>query len=201
VRRLGLALVLLAVAAGCGDEQPRGVEVTEADDDVFAGPARPSMAFDTVYADSGLYADPRLRPDSLRADSLRRDSLRQDSLRRAEVVRPDFRTFWPRFQAAVRQGPDAVRPLTAFSERLGEPAFELLYDVAFGGEPYRSRVLALTPRDFALEGASREATILIGYDADGQIVPQDEADTESSVSIRFEVVGGAYRLGEINPAG
>ncbi len=202
MRRLALVLVLLAVAAGCGDGQPRGVEVTEADDDVFAGPSRPSLALDTVYADSGLYADPRLRPDSLRADSLRRDSLRQDSLRRAEVARPDFRTFWPTFQSAVRRDRAAVAALAAFSDGFTRADFDaMLYEAAFGGGPFRDGVLALTARDFRRDGTRRQSAVVVGYDAEGQIVPQDEALTESAAVLTFDVVGGAYRLVGVELAG
>ena len=202
--RLGVLVGLVAAGliGGCGDDRPRGVTVTEAEDEAPLRPARPSLTLDTVYADSGLYADPSLRPDSLRRDSLRRDSLRADSTRQAAERRagPDFRTFWPTFRAAVETGPEAVRLLAA-TARLPRDEFDRLYDAAFGGPPFRDLALALTPRDFRTDGTAREARLVIGYDTDGNAVPQDEATTESSVTLRFEVVDGAYRLVAIERAG
>ena len=199
-----LALAVLVVA-GCGGDRPQGVTVTEAEDPAGGPAARPSLAFDTVYTDSGAFTDPSLQPDSLRADSLRRDSLRADALRRDSLRRaargPDFRTFWAAFQDAVRQDEPAVRALASYSDRLDQEAFEGLYEAAFVGEPFRSRVLALTPRDFARDGAAREVTVIVGYDAGGNVVPQDEAETEASLTLRFEVVEGTYRLVRVAPAG
>ena len=194
------ALALAVVAAGlaaCGGERPQGVEVTEADDGlVVARAPRPAgAASDTVYADSGLYADPRL-------DSLRRDSLGRDSLAPAPAppppadaapAGPDFRAFWPRFRAAVEAGPDRAAGLAAFSDRLPRDRWADTWARAFDG-PFRPGVLALTARDFARDGEARRATVVVGYDADGAVVRQDEAVRESRLALRFEVVDGAYRL-------
>ena len=208
--RLALLVGLAALVVGCGGERPRGVEVTAADDDAVLGRApRPSAAFDTVYADSGLYADPRLRPDSLHADSLRRDSLtasasrfRQDSLRRAEAARPDFRTFWPAFQAAVRRDRAAVAALAAFSERFSRADFDGdLYAAAFAEGPFRDGALALSARDFRRDGTRRQASVVVGYDRDGRVVRQDEAAREEAVVLTFDVVDGAYRLVGVEPPG
>ncbi len=198
---VALAVASLAVAAaGCGGDQPRGVQVTEATDDARL-PARPrqSLAFDTVYADSGRYADPRL-------DSLRRDSLRADSLSArgdeagsespaAEPASPaaSFQAFWPRFRDAVRAGAEPTAALVRFSGDLRREDFGATFGSAFGA-PFRGPVLALAPRDFRRNGAAREVTVTVGYDARGEVVPEDEAETESSVTLRFDVVDGAYRL-------
>ena len=196
------ALLLAALAAGaCGGDRPQGVEITEAPPESEVRPGRRPAPLDTVYADSGLFADPRLRPDSLRADSLRRDSLRQDSLRRAAVARPDFRAFWPRFRRAVQAGPDSVAARTAFSDALPRDDFRGLYAVAFADSLFRPRVLGLTARDFRREGLRREVTVTVGFDADGRSVPEDEAVTESAVVLTFDVVDGAYRLVRVQQAG
>lgn len=201
MRPVGVAVALLLAA--CGGETPQPIEVTEAEPVTIPRPARPALApLDTIYADSGLYVDPSLRLDSLRADSLRRDSLRRDSLVRGAAARPDFRTFWPAFVEAVRQGPAAVAARTAFSASLTREEFDaMVYEHAFGADPFRAGVLALTARDFERDGTAREARVVVGYGADGEIVPQDEAETESSVGLRFEVVDGAYRLVRVAFAG
>ena len=202
-----LPATLAVLLVGCGGDKPRGVEVTEATDDArIATRSRPSQALDTTYADSGLFVDPRL--DSLRLDSLRADSLRRDSLRRGAEAGPaapsvpaaDFTAFWPRFKAAVRAGLEPTMALAQFSPDFPREDFGTTFEAAFG-DPFRSRVLALTPRDFRRDGTAREAMMTVGYDAEGEIVPQDEAETESAVIVRFDVVDGAYRLVSVQLAG
>lgn len=193
-------LVLAVALAACGGERPQGIEVTEAEPTPTVRPsARPTAPLDTVYADSGLFVDPSLRPDSLRADSLRRDSLRLDSLARAaDVTAPDFRTFWPRFRAALEDGPAAAAPFVAL-EDAGEPVEATLARVLEGA--FLDGALALTARDFRRDATSRTARVVVGYDADGNVVPQEEALTESSVTLRFDVLEGAYRLVGLEVAG
>ncbi len=194
MRRASVIALAVALGAGCGGESPKGVQVTEAPPESELRPSvRRPAPLDTVYADSGPFVDPRLRPDSLRLDSLRRDSLARDSVRRA-VAAPDFRVAWPAFVAAIRRDRAAVRALAAFSDRLPEADFPALYDAALGPGPFRDGVLALTARDFRRAGTARQATVTVGYGADGHVVPEDEAVTESTATLRFDVVDGAYRL-------
>ena len=200
MRALVLALAAAALPlAGCGGDPPRGVQVTEATDDARL-PARPrqSLASDTVYADSGRFVDPRL--DSLRRDSLRADSLlvlgdgaRDAPPAEAAPQAPGFQTFWPRFRDAVRAGAEPTAAMARFSGALRREDFATTFESAFGA-PFRGPVLALTPRDFRRDGTAREVTVTVGYDARGEVVPEDEAETESSVTLRFDVVDGAYRL-------
>lgn len=193
MRRAALALALLV--AGCGGGDRQSVVVTEADAPAPRAQRAGLSPLDTVYADSGLFVDPSLRLDSLRADSLRRDSVRLDSLTRATPAAPDFRRFWPRFQSAVRRDRAAVAALAAFSGTMTRDEFdEIYYDAAFRDGPFREKVLALTPRDFERDGTARRVWIVVGFDVDGEIVPEDEADTESGLELRFDVVDGAYRL-------
>lgn len=204
--RRGLeALALGALALGlaaCGGDRPRTVEVTEAppESEVTREARRPS-ALDTTYADSGLFVDPRLRPDSLRADSLRRDSLLQDSLARVEARRPDFRAFWPTFREAIEEGLEAASARAAFSDSLARADFEDTWFPALAEPPFRAGVLALTARDFRREGTRRTASVTVGYDAEGRVVREDEAVTESSLILTFDVVDGAYRLVRAQIAG
>ncbi len=205
----------MALALGCGGDKPTGIEVTEAADDARL-PSRPRVApLDTVYADLGVFADSvagldalradslrrdSLRADSLRRDSLRADSLRQDSLRRDSVTRaepaaaaPDFRTFWPRFQTAFRAGLEPTLALAQLSADLSRRDVEAAVEAA-SGAPFRAGVRALSPRDFRRDGTARQATVTVGYDRDGAIVPQDEAVTEAALTLSFDVVEGGYRL-------
>ena len=198
------AAALLVGAAGCGGDSPRGVQVTEAADDARL-PDRPrqSLAFDTVYADSGRYVDPRL--DSLRRDSVRADSLLAATAGAASPPEPaaqaaSFQAFWPRFKDAVRAGAQPTAALARFSVDLRREDFGATFESAFGA-PFRGPVLALTARDFRRDGTAREVTVTVGYDAEGQVVPEDEAETESSVVLRFDVVEGAYRLISVALAG
>lgn len=195
-------LLALAVALGaCGGERPQGVEVTEADDEVASAPARPSVgALESAAPDTAGIAEAQ-RDSLTRADALRRDSLRQDSLARAEAARPDFRVFWPRFRTAVLGGRDGVAARTAFSDDLPPEAFELLYEVAFGPGPFRDGLQRLSARDFRRDGTRREAVVVVAYDADGRVVPEDEGVTESGLVLAFDVVDGAYRLVGLQLAG
>ena len=193
MRALAVTLGLALVVGGCGGDQPRGVQVTEADEAPLP-PVRPrrSAGFDSVYADSGPYAD--LRVDSLRLDSLRRDSVRASTPPPPSApAAPDFGAFWPRFRDAARAGRPRAEALAAFSSTTSQESFERAYATAFS-EPFRAGVLALTPRDFRRDGAARQATVVVGYDAGGRVVPQDEAVAEASATLRFDVVDGAYRL-------
>ncbi len=185
-----LLLVLLAPLAlgACGGDERQGVAVTEGDPVATIVPPgpRPSAAFDTVYADSGFYADPGL--DSLTADSLAGAS------ETPAPSGPDFRAFWTTFRAAVREGEDAVAALARFGvDGLARTTVDA-HVAALLEAPFRDRVLALTARDFRIRGDARDVTVTVGYDADGAIVPEDEAVTESSLLLRFEPRDGAYRL-------
>ena len=188
-RLAALALIL----AACGSE-PEGVTVTEAEPDGYVAPRapRPASAFDTVYADSGLYADPAL--DSLAGSPA-------DTTASAPAA-PDFRAFWPRFQAALRTGADEVAALA----RLGgggvpRAQFDEVWAGALRAGPFRDGVLALSARDFRRDGAAREASVVVGYDARGRVVRQDEAVRDSALVLRFEPVEGTYRLARLAVTG
>lgn len=182
-----LAVALLAVAVGACGSEPEGVTVTEAEPDGSYAPPTPrrGLAFDTVYADDGLFDDPEI--DSLAADSLRADSLADASSRPAA---PDFRQFWPEFQRAIREGEPAV---TRLSDADAGAALDSLYVPAFEGL-FREGVLDLTARSFRRQGSAREVSVVVGFDARGRVVPEDEAVREASLVLRFDVVDGAYRL-------
>ena len=183
-------LVLAATLAACGGDR-EGVAVTEADPVGTLAPAAPPPRFDTpldtTYADSALFADPAL--DSLAADSAEADTLR------VAASGPDFRTFWPRFRAALADAPETLGTFAALREG-STPVDVLVADPLF-----RERVLSLTARDFRRQGTSRDVWVRVGFDRDGNVVPEDEAETESGLGLRFEVVDGAYRLVRLDAAG
>ena len=194
---LGAALVL--ALAGCKG-RTGGVAVTEAPPVGFPGASGRYTEGDTVYAAFG---------DSLAADSLAADS----TVRTAEAApdsTPDFRPFWAAFRAAVRSG---RRPGVAALARIGPggiapaawPAAAALLD-----EPFRTPLLALDAEALTREpapagGDARVATVVVGFDAAGAVVPQDEADTDAAVVLRFEIVAGeagpAWRLVRVDTAG
>ena len=119
-----------------------------------AGPPRRPAPLDTVYADSGLYADPAL------------DSLVAADTVEAPAAPPDFRVFWPRFRDAVRAG-----EVAALAAPGGAAAFEARGPVVFV-EPFRAGVLALGARDFRRAGTAREASVTVGYDRAGPRRPR-----------------------------
>lgn len=181
-------LVLGVLLAACGGSDREGIAVTEAAPVERVAPRPPPRVapLDTVYADSGQYADPRL--DTLLADSAAADTLEA-------VSAPDFRAFWPRFREALRTGPEAVAALADLAPE-SVPLDPLLDDAVF-----RDRVLALTARDFRRAGTVRDVWVRVGFDRDGNVVPEDEAETESGLGLRFEVVDGAYRLVRLEVGG
>ena len=189
MRRPALALAA-ALLAACGSD-PEGVAVTEAAPGGTRAPTPGGLSdtlrlapFDTVYADSGLDDVPSA------------DSLAVADAVEAAPAPPDFRAFWPRFRDAVR-GERGVAALVAPG---GAAAFEDRGPVVFA-EPFRAGVLALTARDFRRDGAAREATVRVGYDRAGRVVPEDEAAREATATLRFDVVDGAYRLVDLEVTG
>jgi hypothetical protein len=54
-------------------------------------------------------------------------------------------------------------------------------------------VLSLSPRDFERDGTVREIRVVVGFNAEGRPVPEDEADTDSAILLRFDVIDGRYR--------
>ena len=196
-------LLALGVLAGACKGRREGIAVTEAPPvGMPAAPGRYAQG-DSVYADAA-FAD-SLRADSLAAVvSLRADSLRADSL--AAPAAPDFRAFWAQFRAAVRTGRRAaVAPLALVGPGgIAPAAWPDLAD-AFLDDAFRTPLLALDATALRREGDARVATVIVGYDGEGNVVPQDEADTDSAVILRFETVAGeagaAWRLVRVDLAG
>jgi len=171
--------VLLALG-GCGDDKP-SVTITEADPVA----ERRSLTADT----SALAAsDSTLADSALVADSV--EVAPADSV----LAPPDFAPFWTGFQAAVRSGNvDAVTRYAKIGEvGLGLVDVDRAYITAFT-EPFKTAVLSLSPRDFERAETAREVRVVVGFDADGRVVPEDEADTDSAIQLRFDVVDGRYR--------
>ena len=179
---------LCSVGLGACKSRPAGVAVTEAPPVGAPTPPTRYLDGDTTYSDSAYalvdslaetHADSLARPPTTAVDSV-----------------PDFDVFWAAFRAAVRSGRRA--DLAA----LAAPGA----DVTVLAEPFRTPLLALDARDLAREpaqagGAARVATATVGFDAAGSVVPQDEADTDRTVALHFEIVGGAWRLVRTETAG
>ena len=176
--RSSLCAVLLFGLAACGDREP-GVVVTEAD---------PVAARAPVPADTFELAD----PDTSSVDTVRVDTVAAA----ADTVAapPSFDAFWPQFQASVRSGNVGAVTRYAWTDEGGLGAVDLdsAYITAFT-EPFKTAVLALTTRDFRREGAARSVRVVVGFDGAGRVVPEDEADTDRAIRLRFDAVGGRYR--------
>lgn len=158
------------LVAGCGQRAP-GVPVGQAE-----APGRIPSASPLVPLDSALAA-----ADSLRADSLLVAA--PDSLD-APLAPLDFAAAWAEFRSAAVAGRAGALARPDDRDAL-EAALE---------PPFRERVLALTPRDFVRDGTRRTATVRVGFDAAGRVVPEDEAVRDAAVTLAFDVVEGAYRL-------
>lgn len=201
--RSAALLLALGLLAGACKGRREGVAVTEAPP--VGVPAAPGLYTegDTVYADAAF-------ADSLRADSLAAvDSLRADSVAAATPATapaPDFRAFWTSFRAALRTGRRAtVAPLALVGPGGIAPAEWPDLATAFLDDDFRTALLALDATALRRDGDARVATGVVGYDAEGRVVPQDEADTDSAVILRFEIVAGAdslaWRLVRVDVAG
>ena len=181
---LGLAVLGVAVLApGCG-KKAEGVAIGEAAPVGFPAPSGRFSDGDTTYVDSSYTAT-----DSLAADSS--VVARADTL----VAAPDFAAFWRSVQAAVRSGRRAdlaalaVVGLGGIAPAVWPAASDAVLDA-----PVREALGSLGARDVLVEGDARVARVVVGRDAAGAVVPQDEAVTDSALRLRFEAVGGTWRL-------
>ncbi|HEX8384947.1 MAG TPA: hypothetical protein VF576_02130 [Rubricoccaceae bacterium] len=183
---LAVVVALAALAGGCKG-RPSGVAVTEAPPVGFPSAPGRYTDGDTTYADSAYaFSDTLAASDSL----ARPPEVAADST-------PDFDVFWGDFRAALRLG----RPANVEALAAGPAVGRSEAARAAFAEPFRSGLLALTPRDLTRDGDARVARAVVGYDAEGNVVPQDEADTDSAVVLRFEVVGGGWRLVRVDLPG
>ena len=200
------ALLLgLLLALGACKGAPEGVAVTEAPPVAFpAAPGRYAEG-DTTYAAADSLADDSLADDSLAADALAADS----AARPPAAVRdstPDFGRFWTTFRQAARSGRrGGVAALAVVGPGGVARADWPQAAEALTTEPFRTPLLALDARSLAYDGSARTASLLVGFDTDGTVVPQDEAETDSAVLLRFEIVGApggrAWRLVRVEFAG
>lgn len=183
MRHLALMAAVL-LAAGCGGESAQ----TE------AGPALPPAPPD--LPDVGDLDDAAFASD-LDSLDLAPDSTAADTLASSEAdpapAAPSFEPFLREFKVALQNG--RARDLAA-SGLSAEDLAAVADDAAF-----RQRVLAAGPDRYRRYGTRRETYLVVGYDADGAIVPEDEAVTESAVGLIFDVVEGEYRLVRIERAG
>ncbi len=197
MRHAVLLVSLLALGACKGG--PEGVAVTEAPPVAF--PAAPGRyaAGDTTFAD----ADSLLAPDA--PDAPLADSVAPPPVA-AHDSAPDFGSFWAAFRAAARSGRRAdVAALAVVGPGGVARADWPTVAEAITTEPFRAQIAALDSRSLAYDGPARTATLTVGFDSEGNVVPQDEADTDSSMILRFEIVeapgGRAWRLVRADVAG
>lgn len=175
-RALGAAVLVMLVLGACGGE-PSGVTVGEAPPVVLAPPPSrtPVAARDTVYA------------DTLQVSGSDSAAVAADTL----AVRPEPDEALEALQRAVRDGRRSA--LTTLAPDVPATDLDLLWVLVESG-PFRDGLLALAPRDLRRDGSARTARVVVGYDAAGQIVPQDEAETDRALAVRFDAVDGVYRI-------
>lgn len=194
------AAALLALALGaCGDDRdgPRAVPVGEAPLPASVGDAweAPRTAADTSdrLALPPLPSDDTLAVDTLAAGPLMADGLRPDTL----VAPPPA----ARPEAPAAPPEPAFGPVwEAFGAETAPPALRAAAARALA-PPFGDAVGALTPRDFARDGSRRHATVRVGFDDAGAVVPQETAARDSTVHLVFDLVDGAYRLADIRFSG
>ncbi len=177
MRRAVLALALLA--SGCGGERAGEAPA----------PARPPSppAIPTVGDLDDSFED------DLPADTLAEPLA--DTLEAAPLPDPgpSFAPFLTEFKVALQNG--SARGLAA-------PGLSAEDLAAVMDDPaVQQRVLAAGVDRYRREGTRREVYVVVGYDTDGNVVPEDEAETESGVGLVFDVVEGSYRLVRVERAG
>ena len=184
MRRARFALVGLAVlVAGCGPDESESETTT-----AFVPP--PPPAPEVVEVPDDLEPFPE-------ADSLAPDSALAETTALPEegpsMPPPTFEPFLRDFKEALQTG-DA--------ERFAAPALSAS-DLALvlDDDAFRQRVLEAGPDRYRRDGMRREVYVVVGYDMDGNVVPEDEAETESGLGLVFDVVEGAYKLVRVEPAG
>ncbi len=191
------ALLVSLLALGACKRGPEGVAVTEAPPVAFPSAPGRYTEGDTTYAG----ADSLLVADSLLADS---------AVAAAAVAAPDstpdFGRFWGAFRAAARSGRRAdVTALAVVGPNGVARADWPQAAEAITTDPFRALIAALDAQSLAFDGPARVATLTVGFDSDGNVVPEDEADTDSSVLLRFEIAeapgGRAWRLVRVDFAG
>ncbi|WP_143536898.1 hypothetical protein [Rubricoccus marinus] len=177
MKRWALAVALLA--SGCGGEnaqQPAAPALPP------APPSIPDVGdlddFDDAFEDADSLGTPE-------ADSLEATALPDPG--------PSFAPFLTEFKVALQKGT---------ARRLAAPGLSAQDFAAVAeDDAVRQHVLAAGVERYRREGTRREVYVVVGYDAEGNVVPEDEAITESAVGLTFDVVDGAYRLVRIERAG
>ena len=186
MRRARFALVALAVlVAGCGGDPSDGEATT-----AFVPPPPPDPEVADVLDD--------LEP--FPADSLGRDSVLAETPNTILGDEPVPSTPPPTFAPFLRDFKEALQ--TGDARRFAAPTLSAS-DLALVAEDpaFSQRVLEAGPERYRRDGTRREVYVVVGYDLDGNIVPEDEAETESSLGLVFDVVDGAYKLVRVEPAG
>ncbi|MEM6326083.1 MAG: hypothetical protein AAF791_03100 [Bacteroidota bacterium] len=176
MRAAALMVLTVALAACGGTEEPIPEE-----EGVFVPVPSPEDL--EVPADS---FDTFPEADSLALDSL----IVEDSVQVTEAPAPSFAPFLAQFKQALQTG-----DVEAFAAE-GVDVWVLANDPAF-----QQQVLAAPPDQYSREGTRRETWVVVGFDVEGNVVPEDEADTESGLGLVFDVVDGAYRLVRVDMAG
>ena len=178
------ALPLVALSA-CGGESAQDTST------VALPPEPPSFPEPDAFDDDD-FEDLAATPDtSVTADTLATSPEASGDATPA----PTFEPFLREFKVALQEG-GARRYAAIGSSLTADDLAALTADPAF-----QQKVLAAGPDRYRRYGNRRETYVVVGFDADGNIVPEDEAVTESGLGLVFDIVDGAYRLVRIERAG
>ena len=180
-----VCLAFAALAAGCGGDSSEGETPT-----AFVPPPPPDPEVEEALEDL----------DPFPMDSLARDSVLAGTPNTILEDEPGPSAPPPTFAPFLRDFKQALQ--TGDAGRFAAPTLSAS-DLALVAEDaaFRQRVLEAGPERYRRDGMRREVYVVVGYDMDGNVVPEDEAETESSLGLVFDVVGGAYRLVRVEAAG
>ena len=178
------ALALALVAAGCGGEKTQETPAP-------ALPPAPPAIPEVGDLDDGGFLD----EDDPGADSLAEADTVASGAPEPAPAAPSFAPFLSEFKVALQNG--TARRHAALGDDLSPEALAFVAD----DPAFRQKILAAGADRYRRYGTRRETYVVVGYDREGNVVPEDEAETESGAGLVFDIVDGEYRLVRIDLAG
>ena len=174
----------LAVLAACGGEETATIPEVNVPPSPGAIEA-PSLGQDTITYSDSVVVDTLAGAD---ADSTL-----------APAAAPAFPAFLADLKAQIRAGNrNAVAALATApaAQTLANGGHRFAFEGAIG-----ERFLSAEPARYRRDGTRRTLSVVVGFDGEGEVVPEDEAETESGAVYTFDLVDGEYRLIRLDLAG